>query len=163
MSLLDLIPGTRNYPLAVHRFGVWIQRRFPVDGKFRVVRTGLAILSYAGEYLAIVTRKVQISVRTDIGPGLWLSKYGRIIIGARKIGSNCKIHHNVTVGVGFSTHAFTGSPSIGNNVTIESNSLIYGNIKIGNGVIIKKNTVVTRDVPDMHMVEGYMGRIEKIS
>ncbi len=71
------------------------------------------------------------------------------ISGGAKIGSNCTIFHQVTIG----SNTLKGSkhqdtPSIGNNVFIGCGAKIIGGIHIGNNVCVGANCVVTHDVPD---------------
>ena len=67
--------------------------------------------------------------------------YGTVI-GAKSIGKNCMVYQGVTVG---SLH---GSPTILDNVTLFSGSIIIGDITIGNNVKIGANATVFKDVPD---------------
>lgn len=69
-----------------------------------------------------------------------------IVIGKdSKIGSNCTIMQNVTIGVKGLGEKI--SPEIGNNVFIGAGAIVLGAIHIGDNVIIGANTVVLRDVP----------------
>jgi len=54
-----------------------------------------------------------------------------------------------------------GDTVIGNDVWIGQNVTIMPGIKIGNGVIIAANSVVTRDIPDYHIVGGNPAKIIK--
>ena len=61
-----------------------------------------------------------------------------------KIGENCTIYQNVTLGR--KNKDIAEYPSIGNNVTIYCNSTIVGNIEVGENSIIGCNTVVLKSV-----------------
>jgi acetyltransferase-like isoleucine patch superfamily enzyme len=50
---------------------------------------------------------------------------------------------------------------IGNNVWIGKNVIILGGIKIGDGAILAAGSVVTKDVPDFHIVAGVPAKIVK--
>ena len=63
------------------------------------------------------------------------------IINAEKIGNNCTIYQQCTIGYGNG-----GKPIIGNNVTIYSGVIIIGNVKIGDNCIIAAGTVINKDV-----------------
>ena len=52
-------------------------------------------------------------------------------------------------------------PIIGDNVTMFTNSGVYGNVRIGNNVTVAPNAVVTHDVPDNCIVAGVPARIIK--
>lgn len=76
-----------------------------------------------------------------------------IVIGALvKIGKNCTIYQNVTIGRKYKDKS--EYPTIGDNVIIYANSVIVGNVKIGNNAVIGCNSVVLRDVADNEVVSG---------
>jgi acetyltransferase-like isoleucine patch superfamily enzyme len=50
---------------------------------------------------------------------------------------------------------------IGNDVWVGKNVIILGGIKIGNGAVIAAGSVVTKDVPDYHIVAGVPAKIVK--
>jgi len=81
-----------------------------------------------------------------------------IVIGIGvKIGSNCMIFQNVTLG----TKSLFSSdyPTIGNNVIIGANSIIMGDVEIGNDVTIGAFTLVNRSIPSKAIVVGNPARI----
>lgn len=73
--------------------------------------------------------------------------YGIIISGEAKIGKNCTIFHQVTIGT--NGH---GVPIIGDNVLIGAGAKILGPIKVGNGSKIGANVVVTKNIPENSVV-----------
>ena len=68
---------------------------------------------------------------------------GIVIAGGAKIGKNCFISHQVTIG-----RSKNLAPVIGDNVYIGPGAKIFGGIKIGNNVRIGANCVVFQDIPD---------------
>ena len=68
---------------------------------------------------------------------------GIVIAQGARIGKNCRISHQVTIG-----RSMGGCPTIGDNVYIGPGAKIFGNIKIGNNVRIGANCPVFFDVPD---------------
>lgn len=78
------------------------------------------------------------------------------IINAKKIGENCHIYQQVTIG-------FNGTeqPVIGNNVRICCGAKVIGGVNIGNNVVIGANAVVVKDVPDNVVVAGVPAKIIK--
>lgn len=68
---------------------------------------------------------------------------GIVIAGGAKIGKNCYISHQVTIG-----RSKNQVPVIGDNVYIGPGAKIFGGIKVGNNVRIGANCVVFQDVPD---------------
>lgn len=96
-----------------------------------------------------------IPLGTSIGGGLRLIHYGTIVIHkCAKIGKNCTILHNVTIG-----KTDKGIPTIGDNVTIGANCVLIGPINIGDNVTIGAGSVVIKDVPENACVVGNPGRV----
>lgn len=100
-------------------------------------------------------RLVTLDISTDsIGPGLLITHGYCTLIYAKKIGENCRIFHEVTIG------SIKGDgPIIGNHVLINPGAKISGNIRIGNNSIIGANSVVIRDVPDNCTAAGVPAHI----
>lgn len=74
---------------------------------------------------------------------------GILISAGTKIGKNCTIFHQVTIGSNTAKGSkHIGSPQIGDNVYIGAGAKIIGGITVGNNVRIGANCVVTEDVPD---------------
>jgi len=95
----------------------------------------------------------QIPSATDIGPGLFIGHFGIIVISINaKIGTNCNIAHNVTIGAARGKRA--GAPEIGDRVWIGTGAVIVGKIKIENDVLIAPNSFVNRDIPSNTLVIG---------
>ena len=75
--------------------------------------------------------------------------YGIFISGGAKIGRNCTIFQQVTIGSNMLIDSKgLGSPQIGDNCLIGAGAKIIGNVKIGNNCRIGANTVVAVDLPD---------------
>ena len=74
---------------------------------------------------------------------------GVFISQGAKIGKNCVIFQQVTIGSNMlkDSKGF-GAPTIGDDVYIGAGARIIGNVRIGNQCRIGANCVVTRDVPD---------------
>ncbi|CRH89995.1 Serine acetyltransferase [Chlamydia trachomatis] len=75
-----------------------------------------------------------------------------IIHKKAKIGKNCVISQNVTIG------SKGPLPIIGDNVYIAPGSKCIGG-QIGNNVVIGANSVVTKEIPDNCVVAGVPAKI----
>ncbi len=102
---------------------------------------------------------IQLPKSCEIGPGLLIHHFGGIILNPTvKIGNNCTLRQNVTIG---SRYASTDAPQIGNNVNIGCGAIILGNIKIGNNVNIGAGSIVLTDIPDNCTAVGNPAKIIK--
>lgn len=70
------------------------------------------------------------------------------VVNAQSIGRNFSVKNNVTIGED------NGRPIIGDNVTINVNSVVVGPITVGNNVTIGACTLIRKNVPDNSVVVG---------
>ncbi len=90
-----------------------------------------------------------LSVRIDGMPSFPHGPNGVFISAQAKIGKNCVIFHQVTIGSNTLLDSKgQGAPVIGNDVFIGAGAKIIGNVTIGNNVRIGANCVVVKNVPD---------------
>lgn len=85
--------------------------------------------------------------RNVFGPGLSIAHRGTIVVHEdTKVGENCRLFHNVTIGSGRLPLALApnDSPSIGNNVFIGAGVVIVGAITIADGIAIGANSYVDK-------------------
>lgn len=102
---------------------------------------------------------ISIPYNTDIGPGLYIGHFGGIIVNCEaKIGRNCNINQEVTIGTTYGGK-YPGTPVIMNNVYLGPGSKIIGGITLGNHSAVGANCVVTKPVPDYGVVVGIPGEV----
>ncbi len=93
----------------------------------------------------------------DIGSGLVISHGHGTILSAKRIGKNCWIHHEVTIGWDYGG----GQPTIGDGVFIGAGAKVLGDLTVGDGARIGANAVVIGDVPPRSTAVGVPARIKR--
>lgn len=101
---------------------------------------------------------VYISDNVEIGAGFCISHCFSIIIAGAKIGKNCVVMQQVTIGSSRGGKR-AGYPILGDNVVVCCGAKIIGNVRIGNNVIIGANAVVVTDIPDYAVVGGVPAKV----
>jgi serine O-acetyltransferase len=75
--------------------------------------------------------------------------YGIFISDGARIGKDCVIFHQVTIGSNtLAESKGAGAPVIGDNCLIGAGAKIIGGVKVGNNCRIGANCVVYRDIPN---------------
>lgn len=118
----------------------------------------IGIWSYLIKWMASPFNCYIIGTYTKIGEGMLGVHPFASIINAEKIGDNFTIRNNVTIG----NNRIDEKPTIGNNVTINVNSAIFGRITIGDNVTIGAGTILHSDVPSNCVVVGNPARIIRL-
>ncbi len=93
----------------------------------------------------------------EIGPGLYIQHGFATIVAAKKIGKDCFINQQVTIGYTESGK----TPTLGDNVRVSAGAKVLGDIQVGNNVKIGANAVVLKDVPANCTVGGIPAYIIK--
>lgn len=90
-----------------------------------------------------------------IGPGLFIQHGYSTGITAERLGRDCWINQQVTIGFA----GDEGEPVLGDRVQVGAGARVLGGITIGDGVIVGANAVVVKDVPPNCVVAGVPARI----
>jgi len=101
---------------------------------------------------------LEISVSQDVGGGLYIAHPIGTVISVEKMGQNCTIIANVTIGMR-NDWAF---PRISDDVFIGAGARVLGGIEIGDGAVIGANAVVITDIPAGGTAVGIPARVIKI-
>ena len=123
---------------------------------YRLRRAGLATAALAA-VLAVVypgERTLHLAC-SDIGPGLFIQHGFATIVAARRVGRNCWINQQVTIG-------FTrpdDRPTIGDDVFVYAGAKVLGDVAVGDGAVVGANAVVLEDVPPGATAVGVPARI----
>jgi serine O-acetyltransferase len=91
----------------------------------------------------------------EIGPGLVVSHGFASIVVAERIGADCLISQQVTVG--WTDRG--GPPVIGDRVRIGAGALVLGPISVGDDAVVGAGAVVIEDVPPGVVVAGVPARV----
>jgi serine O-acetyltransferase len=114
----------------------------------------------AGRLCGAVLRRLRPGERTlylqtaEIGPGLFIQHGFATILAAERVGANCWLNQQVTVG--YTHHG--GCPTIEDDVNIGAGAKVLGEIVVGRGSWIGANAVVVRDVPPGSTAVGVPAR-----
>lgn len=91
----------------------------------------------------------------EIGPGLYIQHGFATIIAAKRIGRDCWINQQVTIGYANRNDA----PVLGDGVIVNAGAKVIGAVQIGDCAKIGANAVVVKDVPANVTVVGVPARI----
>ena len=91
----------------------------------------------------------------EIGPRLFIQHGFATNISAKRIGSDCWINQQVTIGYTFDSEP----PVIGNGVRISAGAKVLGQIEIGDNAIIGANAAVVKSVEENMIVGGVPAKI----
>lgn len=90
----------------------------------------------------------------ELGPRLFIEHGYSTTITAAKVGADCWINQNVTIGYG----SKPGLPILEDGVYIRTGAVIIGPVRIGEGAHVGANSVVTSDVEHWTIVGGVPAR-----
>ena len=106
-------------------------------------------------FWSVVTQS-DVDLQTTLGKGLMLPHPNGVVIhGEARIGDDCMIMQQVTVGMIDEGEV----PMIGNRVYIGAGAKIIGKLTVGDGARIGANAVVVNDVPPNATAVGIPARI----
>lgn len=91
----------------------------------------------------------------DIGGGLYIQHGFSTIITAKKIGENCRIYQQVTIGY----KGENSPPVLEDNVSVTCGAKVLGNITMHSGSLAAAGAVVVKDVPPNAIVAGVPAKI----
>jgi serine O-acetyltransferase len=114
--------------------------------------------------LSKIITGIEIHPLAEIGHSFFIDHGQATVIGeTAKLGNNCVLFHNVTLG-GTGKHVGKRHPTLGNNVYIGTGATLLGPIKIGNNVMIGAETfIIMHDIPSNATVVGVPGKIVKLN
>lgn len=90
----------------------------------------------------------------DIGGGLYIQHGVASLISAGKIGENCRIYQQVTIG-----YKDGKTPILEDNVSVACGAKVLGGITLEKGSLVGAGAVVLKDVPENAIVAGVPAKI----
>ena len=154
LERLTLVLGTPGLQaVLVYRLGSWIRRAV----RPRLLRYPLKAIYVVLHRLCIVLWGIHIDVNAQIGGGLYIGHFGGVLIGPVRMGVDCGIAHNVTIGR--RADGLPGVPTLGDRVWVGTGSVIFGNLTLGDGVTIGPLTMVARNLAPRTLVLGNPMRV----
>ena len=133
------------FPDYNHEFMVCLRKLEYYSNKRGGVMNKLLFYYYSLKH-SNLRAKTGIELNVNVADyGLHIS-HGKVVVSSiAKIGKNCKILSDVTIG-GQGRYDRDGAPIIGDRVFIGSGAKIIGAINIADDVVIGANSVVTKDI-----------------
>jgi serine O-acetyltransferase len=145
-------PG-RKLLLTIRKYQHWRNRAGPVGV------LACKWLVFRHRFWSVITG-ADIPLNCKIGGGLLLNHPNGIVIHpAARIGVNCLISQQVTVG----GREKTGLPEIGGHVDVGAGAKILGPVRVGDHAKIGANAVVVNDVPSGAIAIGIPAKINNVA
>jgi serine O-acetyltransferase len=121
------------------------------------LRTAGVLQRLLGQFLRVVYwgEPALIIACGETGPGLMMMHGFATIITATKIGTDCQVSQQVTIG--FDDRG--GPPVLGDRVRVGANAVVLGPITIGDDAVVGAGSVVVHDVPPGKVVGGVPARV----
>lgn len=118
-------------------------------------RTFLAMCHYAIARILWKPMESLYIYTEDIGGGLYIQHGFATIITAKKIGENCQIYQQVTIGYKNGTNP----PVLEDNVAVTCGAKVLGDITMHSGSLAAAGAVVVKDVPENAIAAGVPARV----
>ena len=131
-------------------------REFRSLAYYRVGRTGPAWQAAAWVLARLYPPQLALYIDCpDVGPGLYFEHGFSTVVTAERIGRDCWINQQVTIGYG----ADRRRPVLGDGVGIRAGAIVIGGVTVGSGGHVGAGAVVTRDVPPNTYVAGVPAKV----
>jgi serine O-acetyltransferase len=146
------------------RPGMWVMLQYRVSRwvhfhlHIPVLRSLLKLVCAIWQKLVEMITSVELPNRAEIGGGVFMPHANGIVIHIdAKIGCNCNISQQVTIGVGGTDPS--GTPTIGDRVFLGPGAKLFGPIAVGDDVAIGANAVLMKDLPDHVVAVGIPAKV----
>ena len=116
--------------------------------------TPLALLQYFITRLFWKPMESLYIYTQDIGGGLYIQHGFSTIISAKKIGENCRIYQQVTIG-----YKEDANPVLEDGVAVTCGAKVLGDVTMHKGSLAAAGAVVVKDVPENAIVGGIPAKV----
>jgi serine O-acetyltransferase len=152
--LKSLLGHQGLWVMVQYRLSRWVHFHVHIPG----LRFGLKLLCAIGQKMIEILTSVELPNRAEIGGGVFMPHANGIVIHIdAKIGTNCNISQQVTIGVGGTDPS--GTPVIGDRVFLGPGAKVFGPITVGDDVAIGANAVVMKDIPNHAVTVGIPAKV----
>jgi serine O-acetyltransferase len=152
--LRSLLGRQGLWVMTQYRLSRWVHFHVHIPG----LRFGLKLLCAIGQKMIEILTGVELPNRAEIGGGVFMPHANGIVIHIdAKIGTNCNISQQVTIGVGGTDPS--GTPVIGDRVFLGPGAKVFGPITVGDDVAIGANAVVIKDIPSHAVTVGIPAKV----
>jgi serine O-acetyltransferase len=128
------------------RFGQWLLGRNLI---FKLLLTPLYVVM---NHIMKTTWGIDIPRRAQIGEGLYIGHYGGIFISElATLGKNVNLSQDSNIGWSGKGEK-RGCPTLGDDVYVGPGARVFGKITVGNNVKIGANAVIYEDIPENAVV-----------
>ena len=117
-------------------------------------RTAVAMLHYAVARVLWKPLETLYIYTDEIGGGLYIQHGFATIISAQKIGENCRIYQQVTIG-----YKEQYRPILEDNVSVTCGAKVLGGITMHANSLAAAGAVVVKDVPENAIVGGVPAKV----
>ena len=145
----------------------WLQSAFVAVVLYRVAHRmreiGLDLLAHLIWMINRIVTGADIDPAAEVGPGLLIPVPHNVICYAR-VGKNCTLHAQATVGMRWADTAHRGGasagmPALGDDVEIGAGTIVIGPVRVGRGARIGARRLIVSDVGDHEQVPARRCRI----
>lgn len=148
--------GGRSKLGALSALGFYVVLFYRLSSGLR--RNNLKVFGFVFDAAAKIIFNCHINSEAEIGGGLRLEHATGIVIGKGvRIGRDCTIYQNVTLGGKGSSY-----PCIGSGVTVYPLVVVIGDLVVGDNAIIGAGSVLLSNVPAFGVAAGNPAKLIKV-
>ena len=134
-------------------------RKLQYYKKKKMLKYSIGLLEYFKYRKLTYKYGIHANANIPVGKELSIVHGASVFINCDKIGDHFTIYPMVMLGEAGNHSGIEGKPTIGNNVTIYTGSIIVGNVVLNDNCVVAANSFVNHDVPANTIVAGSPAKI----